>query len=35
MSEDHFDAYEHYNFEDNVVKNRNSGKIIKPFVAFL
>jgi len=26
MSEEHFDRYEHYNFEEKIVKSRNSGK---------
>merc|ERR1712045_933171 len=26
MSEEHFDQWEHYNFEEKVVRSRNSGK---------
>ena len=26
MSEEHFDRYEHYNFEEKIVRSRNSGR---------
>ena len=26
MSEEHFDQWEHYNFEEKVVRSRNSGE---------
>jgi len=29
MSEDHFDQWEHYNFEEKHVISRNSGKMFK------